>query len=156
MFFFLMLRLPPRSTLTDTLFPYTTLFRSVADDRGRQADDRHAAVDIDHLAQAHAARTPARSPTPDTAAANGIYRAAEPDAAGGAGPARGAAASALSPARGDRHRAIDSARSARRAPPPTLLPADLDPRFAHAFHPDSPAPTQHRGIEAPDEHTHPE
>src|SRR3546814_12175669 len=28
-FFFLMIRLPPRSTLTDTLFPYTTLFRSV-------------------------------------------------------------------------------------------------------------------------------
>src|SRR3546814_8235049 len=25
---FLMKRLPPRSTLTDTLFPYTTLFRS--------------------------------------------------------------------------------------------------------------------------------
>src|SRR3546814_10125056 len=24
-----MLRLPPRSTLTDTLFPYTTLFRSI-------------------------------------------------------------------------------------------------------------------------------
>src|SRR3546814_18015593 len=29
-FFFLMLRLPPRSTRTDTLFPYTTLFRSCA------------------------------------------------------------------------------------------------------------------------------
>src|SRR3546814_6391203 len=28
-FFFLMIRRPPRSTLTDTLFPYTTLFRSV-------------------------------------------------------------------------------------------------------------------------------
>src|SRR3546814_13696991 len=28
MFFFLMIRRPPRSTLTDTLFPYTTLFRS--------------------------------------------------------------------------------------------------------------------------------
>src|SRR3546814_6867356 len=28
-----MIRLPPRSTLTDTLFPYTTLFRSVGDDR---------------------------------------------------------------------------------------------------------------------------
>src|SRR3546814_4707572 len=28
LFFFLMLRLPPRSTRTDTLFPYTTLFRS--------------------------------------------------------------------------------------------------------------------------------
>src|SRR3546814_21096389 len=27
--FFLMIRRPPRSTLTDTLFPYTTLFRSV-------------------------------------------------------------------------------------------------------------------------------
>src|SRR3546814_13461380 len=26
-----MIRLPPRSTLTDTLFPYTTLFRSVGD-----------------------------------------------------------------------------------------------------------------------------
>src|SRR3546814_3848866 len=32
--FFLMIRRPPRSTRTDTLFPYTTLFRS-ADARGR-------------------------------------------------------------------------------------------------------------------------
>src|SRR3546814_13433323 len=30
-FFFLMSRPPPRSTRTDTLFPYTTLFRSKAD-----------------------------------------------------------------------------------------------------------------------------
>src|SRR3546814_10260755 len=30
-FFFLMIRRPPRSTRTDTLFPYTTLFRSVAE-----------------------------------------------------------------------------------------------------------------------------
>src|SRR3546814_4916314 len=29
MFFFLMIRRPPRSTRTDTLFPYTTLFRSI-------------------------------------------------------------------------------------------------------------------------------
>src|SRR3546814_16437695 len=29
-FFFLMIRRPPRSTRTDTLFPYTTLFRSEA------------------------------------------------------------------------------------------------------------------------------
>src|SRR3546814_5476602 len=28
-FFFLMIRLPPRSTRTDTLVPYTTLFRSL-------------------------------------------------------------------------------------------------------------------------------
>src|SRR3546814_12281262 len=30
-FFFFMIRLPPRSTRTDTLFPYTTLFRSALD-----------------------------------------------------------------------------------------------------------------------------
>src|SRR3546814_4656226 len=35
-FFFLMIRRPPRSTRTDTLFPYTTLFRSAC---GRW--DRH-------------------------------------------------------------------------------------------------------------------
>src|SRR3546814_10973073 len=29
--FFLMIRRPPRSTRTDTLFPYTTLFRSLSD-----------------------------------------------------------------------------------------------------------------------------
>src|SRR3546814_17330228 len=32
-FFLLMRRRPPRSTRTDTLFPYTTLFRSPGDDR---------------------------------------------------------------------------------------------------------------------------
>src|SRR3546814_14888116 len=31
LFFFLMIRRPPRSTRTDTLFPYTTLFRSRKD-----------------------------------------------------------------------------------------------------------------------------
>src|SRR3546814_13457098 len=30
-FFFLMIRRPPRATRTDTLFPYTTLFRSDSD-----------------------------------------------------------------------------------------------------------------------------
>src|SRR3546814_13713710 len=35
-FFFLMIRRPPRSTRTDTLFPYTTLFRSQA--RWRRLD----------------------------------------------------------------------------------------------------------------------
>src|SRR3546814_106839 len=33
-FFFLMIRRPPRSTRTDTLFPYTTLFRSIRTCRG--------------------------------------------------------------------------------------------------------------------------
>src|SRR3546814_8489541 len=31
MFFFLMIRRPPRSKRTDTLFPYTTLFRSIGE-----------------------------------------------------------------------------------------------------------------------------
>src|SRR3546814_10045730 len=33
-FFFLMIRRPPRSTRTDTLFPYTTLFRSMKVNKG--------------------------------------------------------------------------------------------------------------------------
>src|SRR3546814_7927666 len=37
LFFFLMIRRPPRSTRTDTLFPYTTLFRSRPDRSGRFA-----------------------------------------------------------------------------------------------------------------------
>src|SRR3546814_8878157 len=36
MFFFLMIRRPPRSTRTDTLFPYTTLFRSARHPSGRR------------------------------------------------------------------------------------------------------------------------
>src|SRR3546814_18960171 len=32
MFFFLMIRRPPRSKRTDTLFPYTTLFRSMLEE----------------------------------------------------------------------------------------------------------------------------
>src|SRR3546814_17095574 len=38
-FFFLMIRLPPRSTLTDTLFPYTTLFRSLRDEAAISQDN---------------------------------------------------------------------------------------------------------------------
>src|SRR3546814_4115028 len=39
-FFFLMIRRPPRSTRTDTLFPYTTLFRSRDD-----LDAEHRGID---------------------------------------------------------------------------------------------------------------
>src|SRR3546814_4251769 len=43
--FFLMIRRPPRSTRTDTLFPYTTLFRSQAYEQlGRDEDARKAAL----------------------------------------------------------------------------------------------------------------
>src|SRR3546814_2142160 len=45
-FFFLMIRRPPRSTRTDTLFPYTTLFRSKAHFSGIHK------VIIDHLGAA--------------------------------------------------------------------------------------------------------
>src|SRR3546814_383799 len=43
-FFFLMLRRPPRSTRTDTLFPYTTLFRSSQLGHGCGLDIRRAVV----------------------------------------------------------------------------------------------------------------
>src|SRR3546814_11637197 len=43
LFFFLMIRRPPRSTRTDTLFPYTTLFRSAGPSAGRPADFRQPA-----------------------------------------------------------------------------------------------------------------
>src|SRR3546814_9508715 len=37
-----MIRRPPRSTRTDTLFPYTTLFRSIVADRAAQHRAEHA------------------------------------------------------------------------------------------------------------------
>src|SRR3546814_7234267 len=44
LFFFLMIRRPPRSTRTDTLFPYTTLFRSIGD----RASDRRIDIPFGH------------------------------------------------------------------------------------------------------------
>src|SRR3546814_3007368 len=60
-FFFLISRRPPRSTRTDTLFPYTTLFRSLGGDLGdreagrlrgqrRGARDARVHLDDDQLA----------------------------------------------------------------------------------------------------------
>src|SRR3546814_13558152 len=43
-FFFIMILLPPRSTRTATLFPYTTLFRSVAALFRRSSDQRGTAI----------------------------------------------------------------------------------------------------------------
>src|SRR3546814_13122527 len=43
--FVLMLRRPPRSTRTDTLFPYTTLFRSGREMEGRPELDPAVALD---------------------------------------------------------------------------------------------------------------
>src|SRR3546814_12813522 len=61
--FFLMRRRPPRSTRTDTLFPYTTLFRSHGQGgRGHQVDERkrdelqaqrNALAQLHHLSRRH-------------------------------------------------------------------------------------------------------
>src|SRR3546814_8219876 len=65
--FFLMIRRPPRSTRTDTLFPYTTLFRS----RPKQTD------------KLLACRAPKGPPAPHGAPGLLLYRPAphRPDAA---------------------------------------------------------------------------
>src|SRR3546814_10925498 len=44
-----MIRRPPRSTRTDTLFPYTTLFRSAVDDRRRNRAGVHDEAGRQHL-----------------------------------------------------------------------------------------------------------
>src|SRR3546814_12973691 len=52
MFFVLMIRRPPRSTLTDPLFPYTTLFRSgYLRDALTRLTGELASADGDHLYQ---------------------------------------------------------------------------------------------------------
>src|SRR3546814_9943129 len=55
-----MIRRPPRSTRTDTLFPYTTLFRSLLDGLGRR--NRTPGLPRD-LYQQLAARTADRQPS---------------------------------------------------------------------------------------------
>src|SRR3546814_13201290 len=74
-----MIRRPPRSTRTDTLFPYTTLFRSIdrADDH-TEGDERHdapqAAVEhallfgrrIGRVERVHRAASESLLPTPPT------------------------------------------------------------------------------------------
>src|SRR3546814_10710614 len=57
LFFFLMIRRPPRSTRTDTLFPYTTLFRSP---RRWPPGPGHVPVLVLRRAAALAPRLPAR------------------------------------------------------------------------------------------------
>src|SRR3546814_3773657 len=66
--FFYMIRRPPRSTRTDTRFPYTTLFRSEnaqADERSGQKEDADAkkedALGIVRMGPAHRRSTQGRS-----------------------------------------------------------------------------------------------
>src|SRR3546814_14069057 len=64
--FFLMIRRPPRSTRTDTLFPYTTLFRSAPAGAGHgDAGRRRRRALLLRAAQRAAPRRPApRRPRP--------------------------------------------------------------------------------------------
>src|SRR3546814_6746341 len=54
--FILVRRLPPRSTLTDTLFPYTTLFRAGLPQRGGGAEAHGAALRQGARQRAHVER----------------------------------------------------------------------------------------------------
>src|SRR3546814_3231015 len=76
-FFFLMIRRPPRSTRTDTLFPYTTLFRSIG--RDRRARHRPRAAHLGGKAQPLRARA--------RRSAAGAVRAGGRAGAGARGPA---------------------------------------------------------------------
>src|SRR3546814_9328314 len=60
-FFFLMIRRPPRSTRTDTLFPYTTLFRSWGNDWEFQRGTEKVSLQVQGKFRAnhHAAMVPA-------------------------------------------------------------------------------------------------
>src|SRR3546814_16839843 len=75
LFCFLMIRRPPRSTRTDTLFPYTTLFRSaclalgatiVTDSREIPADDFFTGM-FDTALEEHEIITAVRFPAPKRA-----------------------------------------------------------------------------------------
>src|SRR3546814_767174 len=81
-----MIRRPPRSTLTDTLFPYTTLFRSNTDisyesstnrndsfrvDIGKRIDELVLVCDVDHEVQATMPGNPMNDPA-GLAFANGM------------------------------------------------------------------------------------
>src|SRR3546814_15741650 len=61
LFFFLMIRRPPRSTRTDTLFPYTPLFRSEREDCPDYNDYKYGLQDLNSYMDAVGAEAlPAR------------------------------------------------------------------------------------------------
>src|SRR3546814_12408699 len=68
-FFFLMIRRPPRSTRTDTLFPYTTLFRSGVVARAALAFERRCIAGFDQtssISPAMCRKLVAKGRTPTT------------------------------------------------------------------------------------------
>src|SRR3546814_4064439 len=76
-----MIRRPPRSTRTDTLFPYTTLFRSA-----HRGQERHIALDLDQFPTDRDVHHPLyalRQPGPSVGCADPSGRAAPLAHAGG-------------------------------------------------------------------------
>src|SRR3546814_12262445 len=53
-----MIRRPPRSTRTDTLFPYTTLFRSIANHKGEVVSNKVIQKTIEEVIQAEDKKCP--------------------------------------------------------------------------------------------------
>src|SRR3546814_15264460 len=128
-----MIRRPPRSTRTDTLFPYTTLFRSGQSDRA-SCDGRTVARPRRLEARLPAARCARRSETrrdPAAAAQRLSRRAWFPLALGQARPWRYAGRPAYLAAcehcpGGVRHEAL--------APPPAADPRHPPPPFPAGAH----------------------
>src|SRR3546814_6435394 len=72
-FFFLMIRRPPRSTRTDTLFPYTTLFRS----RRRPSTTPYGRGPPSHGFAAGRTKRQLSNPKPTSSPSPHIYRRIE-------------------------------------------------------------------------------
>src|SRR3546814_7933938 len=85
-FFFFMIRRPPRSTRTDTLFPYTTLFRSAVRRQLQHERDRQGAAGPwarhRQRLRLQPAALPARGDVPDLVARRDRARAVRPDRSG--------------------------------------------------------------------------
>src|SRR3546814_16676631 len=77
-FFFLMIRRPPRSTRTDTLFPYTTLFRSSTESDHRRAAHRRIPTAHLHESLPRPCGRCRGSPTPASPAHRPLRRARHP------------------------------------------------------------------------------
>src|SRR3546814_13602765 len=77
-FFFVMRRRPPRSTRTDTLFPYTTLFRSLRPAAaGEQADQYFRQAKLRLRAVAHHAAVTGQRQFEPAADAGALYGAGD-------------------------------------------------------------------------------
>src|SRR3546814_5918106 len=101
-----MIRRPPRSTRTDTLFPYTTLFRSPARAPGRQPTTHRSCSTGRGVAQWRLAGSGADGTagrrTRRGRVATGLADPGAVDGGGGADRAGGAALRALSPSLAER------------------------------------------------------